>query len=143
MYFCSNRKLPSKVPPDSDQPSKILYLKHQIKNYFVCKAMHFGKIQLHAKGCVILDFIDTAHNVRNFLRGTKLVSSFINSFSINVPIMDKPGSWFLLSKCLKNSCGRMTFQVKMQVIDLVKMQVIDLHLYSKCHSSTGVFQTFW
>ena len=27
--------------------------------------------------------------------------SIINSFSINVQIMDKPGSWFLLPKCLK------------------------------------------
>ena len=27
----------------------------------------------------------------------------------------------------------------MQVID----EIIDLHLYLKCHSSTGVFQTFW
>ena len=23
--------------------------------------------------------------------------------------MDKPGSWFLLAKCLKNTCGRVTF----------------------------------
>ena len=30
----------------------------------------------------------------------------INPFSANVPIMDKPGSWFLLAKCLKNTCGR-------------------------------------
>ena len=43
--------------------------------------------------------------------------------------MDKPGSWLLLAKCLKNTCGRVTFQVKMQ---------IDL----KCHSSTGVFKHF-
>ena len=67
----------------------------------------------------------------------------INPFLTNNLFMDKPGSWFLLSKCLKNTCGRMTFQVKMQVIDLVKIQVIDLHLYLKCQSSTGVFQTFW
>ena len=32
-----------------------------------------------------------------------------NLFSTNVPFMDKPGSWFLLAKCLKNSCGRVTF----------------------------------
>ena len=25
---------------------------------------------------------------------------FINLFSTNVPLTDKPGSWFLLSKCL-------------------------------------------
>ena len=26
----------------------------------------------------------------------------ISSFSTNVPLTDKPGSWFLLAKCLKN-----------------------------------------
>ena len=33
----------------------------------------------------------------------------INPFSINFPIMNKPGSWFLLAKCLKKTCGRVTF----------------------------------
>ena len=33
----------------------------------------------------------------------------INPFSINIPIMDKPGRWFLLVKCLKNTCGRVIF----------------------------------
>ena len=32
-----------------------------------------------------------------------------NPFSTNVPIMDKLGSWFLLTKCLKNTSGRVTF----------------------------------
>ena len=31
--------------------------------------------------------------------------SKLNPFSTNVPLMDKPGSWFLLAKCLKNTCG--------------------------------------
>ena len=34
---------------------------------------------------------------------------WINPFSTNVPIMDKPGSWFLLAKYLKNTCERVTF----------------------------------
>ena len=59
---------------------------------------------------------------------------YVNPFSTNVPITGKPGSLFLLAKCLKNTCGRVTF--------LVKMQVDDLHLYVKCHSSTGVIETF-
>ena len=42
-------------------------------------------------------------------------------------------SWVLLAKCLKNACGRLT---------LNEDAVIDLHLYLKCHSSTGIFQTF-
>ena len=33
----------------------------------------------------------------------------INTFSTNAPLMDKPGSGFLLAKCLKNACGRVTF----------------------------------
>ena len=32
-----------------------------------------------------------------------------NPFSTNVSIIDKPGGWFLLVKCLKNTCGRVTF----------------------------------
>ena len=46
----------------------------------------------------------------------KIIQRFIlviKPFSTNVPFTDKPGSWFLLTKCLK-----------------------------KLHSSTGVFQTF-
>ena len=58
----------------------------------------------------------------------------VNPFSTNVLFMDKPSSWFLLAKCLRNTCGRMTFSVK--------MQVINLYFYLKCLSSTGVFQTF-
>ena len=33
----------------------------------------------------------------------------VNPFSTNVPLMDKPGDWFLLAKCLKNTCGRVIF----------------------------------
>ena len=55
-------------------------------------------------------------------------------FSTNVPLMDKPGSWFLLAQCLKNTCGRVAFSVK--------MQVNDLHRYWKCHSSTVFFKHF-
>ena len=36
-------------------------------------------------------------------------SMLFNSFSSNVALMNKPGSWFLLEKCLKNTCGRVTF----------------------------------
>ena len=57
-----------------------------------------------------------------------------NPFSTNVPLKDKPVSWLLLAECLKNTCGRVTFQVR--------MQVIDLHLYLEFHYSTSVFQTF-
>ena len=41
-----------------------------------------------------------------FLMKDFTVKTIINPFSTNVPIMDKPGNWFLLPKCLKNTCGR-------------------------------------
>ena len=33
----------------------------------------------------------------------------INQFSTNVSLKDKPGSWFLLRKCLKNTFRRVAF----------------------------------
>ena len=30
-------------------------------------------------------------------------------FPANVALMKKPGSWFLLANCVKNTCGRGTF----------------------------------
>ena len=33
----------------------------------------------------------------------------LNPFWTNFPLTDNPGSWFLLLKCLKNTCGRGTF----------------------------------
>ena len=63
-------------------------------------------------------------NVYNYVKGFKICEfnknkiMLFNPFLTNVPLMDKPGSWFFLAKCLKNTCGRVTFQVKMQVDDL-------------------------
>ena len=43
-----------------------------------------------------------------------LITSFstsiqlVNPYSSNVSLMQKPGSWFLLAKCFKNACGRVT-----------------------------------
>ena len=36
------------------------------------------------------------------------VSGILTHFE-QCSITDKPGSWFLLIKCLKNTCGRVTF----------------------------------
>ena len=44
--------------------------------------------------------------------------SLFNPFSTNAPLMNKPGNWFLLAKCLKNTCGRGD-------------QIDDLHFYLK------------
>ena len=35
-----------------------------------------------------------------------MVLNILNPFSTNAPLTDKPGSWFSLAKCLKNTCGR-------------------------------------
>ena len=48
----------------------------------------------------------------------------------NVPRMKKPGSWFLPAKC-----------VKKHLCNSKILSKDDLHLYLKCHSSTGVFST--
>ena len=40
---------------------------------------------------------------------TYIKGHFIIPFPANVLIMEKPGSWFLLAKCVKNNCGRVTF----------------------------------
>ena len=34
-----------------------------------------------------------------------IMALFINPFSTNVSLMDEPGSWFLLAKCLKTPVG--------------------------------------
>ena len=39
----------------------------------------------------------------------KTKNLFINPFLTNVPLMDKPGCWFLLANCFKNTCRRVTF----------------------------------
>ena len=33
----------------------------------------------------------------------------VNRFQVNVPLMEKPDGWFLVTKCVKNACGRVTF----------------------------------
>ena len=32
----------------------------------------------------------------------------MNPFPANIPFIDQSGSWFLLAKCVKNTCGRVT-----------------------------------
>ena len=51
-------------------------------------------------------FSDAAIIYANF-EGKKPV--IFKSFLANVPFTDKPGSLLLLAKCLKNTCGRVTF----------------------------------
>ena len=34
---------------------------------------------------------------------------YVNPFQANVSLMEKPGGWFLLTKCVKNVCERVTF----------------------------------
>ena len=59
----------------------------------------------------------------------------LDPFTANFLLMEKPGSWFTLAKSMKSTRGRVTFYIK--------MQVNYLHLYLKCHSSTGIFPRFY
>ena len=43
------------------------------------------------------------------LSASSLKLQELNLFPANVPIMEKAGSWFLLAKCVKDTCGRVTF----------------------------------
>ena len=47
------------------------------------------------------------HRLHKVLNSIMLRS--FNTFSTYVPITDKPGSWFLLAKCLENTCERVSF----------------------------------
>ena len=59
-----------------------------------------------------------------------------NPFSTNIPIMDKPGSCFLLPKCLKNTCGRPASLFK----NVTLPQVFSKHFGSK-NQLTGFYVT--
>ena len=73
-----------------------------------------------------------------FLR-MKLLISLIEIKTIHEPIpanaliMEEPGSWFLVAKCVKHLW-------KSDILS--KVQVEDLHLYLKCHYSIGAFHRF-
>lgn len=62
-------------------------------------------------------------------------SHFRNPFPANVPIIEKPSSWFSLAECVKTTCGRSDI--------LSKVQVDELRLYLNYHSSTGAFHKFF
>ena len=64
-----------------------------------------------------------------FLGGRKMFNPFAN-----ILVMEKVGTNFPLAKCVKNTCERVTFQIK--------VQEIDVYLNVKFHSSTGVSHTF-
>ena len=63
-----------------------------------------------------------------------IVISF-NPLPDNVALMKKPGGWFLLAKYAKNRCGRVTFNVKMQVDDVSLPEMFFTHFASKNHIS--------
>ena len=46
-------------------------------------------------------------NIKCNISIPKFINSYflIHPFSTNVPLANKAGSWFLLAKCLKNTCG--------------------------------------
>ena len=48
-----------------------------------------------------------------FLGGRKMFNPFAN-----ILVMEKVGTNFPLAKCVKNTCERVTFQIKVQEIDM-------------------------
>ena len=69
----------------------------------------------------------------HFSDGNSTVKDVINLFSTSIPFMWKPGSYFLLAKCLKTPLEKCL---------KTPVQVDELHLYLKCHSSIVDFQIF-
>ena len=59
-------------------------------------------------------------------------------FSTNVPLMDKPGSWFLLAKCLKNTCGSVAL-VENGIIKSVSVIANQLLFTFRSHNENKVF----
>ena len=61
------------------------------------------------------DFLTFGKNIFSLIVGIEVIKDYyffyidINPFSTNVPFTDKPVSWFLLAKCLKNIFGKVTF----------------------------------
>ena len=50
----------------------------------------------------------TSHKLLKDFTNRPLLNTLI-PLSNNVPLTDKPGSWFLLVKCLENICGKVAF----------------------------------
>ena len=108
--FNKSQKYQQKYPPE------VLYKNFSIFFFFFKFIAIFAGKRVH--GCFPM-------NIAKLL---------LNTFSTNVPLTDKPGSWFLLAKCSKNTFARVRFQVKMQVrpASLLKMSLFHrclIHLF--------------
>ena len=44
-------------------------------------------------------------NLKSLLKRISFKEVYFNPFSTNISLTDKADSWFLLAKCLKNTCG--------------------------------------
>ena len=89
-------------PPPLDKISGTVCNFHN--KIFLAKFLHYqfwNKIHLYTH--IFLFFCTTCYFLHKFHVRK------INPFSTNVPLKDKQGSSFLLAKCLKNTCGRVTF----------------------------------
>ena len=99
-------------------------MKFSIKDFFskcdqICRYLRIWSHLLKESLMVNLFLCAATHCVKKFylrcLIGNQHCTNVkfsINPFSTNVPLMDKPGSWLLLTKCLKNTCGRVKFYLK-------------------------------
>ena len=80
-------------------------VKRKYDGYIQYLSQSFQCIKISYFETIMVDHCPTENLFEHFLEFVDKV----NPFSTNVQIMDKPSSWFLLAKCLKNTCGRVTF----------------------------------
>ena len=72
-----NRMLPSKFYSEIAQTTKIHPLDYHNKKLFHMECSRFSKNSASFPVmCYLIDFIDIAHTIHNFIRRTKLISSF-------------------------------------------------------------------
>ena len=63
----------------------------------------FGFQKGHSTGHALFQLVDQIYE--SFKRCEYTIGVFIDLSKA----VDKPGNWFLLAKCLKNTCGRVIF----------------------------------
>ena len=66
--------------------------------------------QIYFKNLAVFTLQDFLKYVNHFskLSINERLKEIFNPFPTNVPLTDKSGSWFLKTKCAKNTCGTVT-----------------------------------
>ena len=80
-------------------------VKKQYDGYIQYLSKRFQCIKISYFETIMVDHCPTEKLLEHFLEFVDKVNPLLT----NAPIMGKPSSWFLLAKCLKDTCGRVTF----------------------------------